>query len=129
MAGFFSDVFLNLALTWTNYGKATIISFLSTICVPIFATCMIGDRIRVVDIVAIVMSFIGMILIVQPWNGDTDSDFKADMIGVMFALLCAITSGIAVVANKIMSDNLHFTIVNFYYMSSNCLLPTIWIFF
>ena len=64
VSGFFSDIFLNLALVWTGYGKATIIAFLSTIMVPIFATCMIGDRIKAVDIVAIIFSFTGMVLIV-----------------------------------------------------------------
>ena len=70
VAGFFSDIFLALAIVYTNYSKAMCIAFLSTVCIPVCAYFILGDKIKIVDFVAIILSFSGTLLIIQPWNSD-----------------------------------------------------------
>ena len=40
------------------------IFFLSTIMIPFVAICILGDKVRKLDIIAIIISFIGMFLII-----------------------------------------------------------------
>jgi len=51
-----------------------------------------------------------------------------DLIGCLVALFSAVFSALAVVTNKGLADNLHFSVVNFYYIMSNVLFCPIWIF-
>ena len=62
--GFFSDVLTFLAYNYTSYSKAQAIFFTNTLMIPFFAKCMLKEPLRKQDIIAIVISFIGMILII-----------------------------------------------------------------
>lgn len=62
--GFFSDILLFVAFTYTNYSKGICIFFTNTLMIPFFARCFLKERIKKVDIVAILISFVGMILII-----------------------------------------------------------------
>ena len=66
--------------------------------IPFFAACILGDKIRKLDIIAIIFSFIGMFLIIQPFgNHAQNQDFKNDTMGIIMAFLGAVASTLAVV--------------------------------
>jgi drug/metabolite transporter (DMT)-like permease len=62
--GYFSDILLFVAFTYTNYSKGICIFFTNTLMIPFFASCILKEKVKKVDIVAILLSFIGMILII-----------------------------------------------------------------
>ena len=62
--GFFSDILLFIAFTYTNYSKGICIFFTNTLMIPFFARCFLKEPIKKVDIVAILISFVGMVLII-----------------------------------------------------------------
>lgn len=51
-----------------------------------------------------------------------------EIIGIFLSLGAALSGAIAVVYNKCLADNMHWSVVNFYYISSNCLICPIWSF-
>jgi len=62
--GFFSDILLFIAFTFTTYSKGICLFFTNTLMIPFFAACFLGEKIKKVDIVAILLSFVGMLLII-----------------------------------------------------------------
>lgn len=62
--GYFSDIFLFVAYVYTSYSKCQCLFFTNTLMIPFFAKCILKEKIKKVDIVAIVLSFGGMILII-----------------------------------------------------------------
>lgn len=133
--GFFSDVLTFLAYNWTSYSKTQAIFFTNTLMIPFFALCMLKEPLRKQDIIAIVISFAGMILIIQPFkavdshgNPVTDfwGNFKSELVGIIFALLGAVTGALAVIFNSKAAKSVHFTTVAFWYMTTNVILCPIW---
>ena len=97
--------------------------------ITFFAACILGDKIRKLDIIAIIISFIGMFLIIQPFgNHAQNQDFKNDMMGIVMAFLGAVLSTLAIVYQKKLADSLHFTQVNLTYMMSSSLVCPIFSF-
>merc|ERR1711935_359584 len=70
-----------------------------------------------------------MILIIQPFKHDKNSNFVSDIIGIAFSFGAAICAALAVIFNKDLSDNLHFSVVSCWYMGSISILSPIWSFF
>jgi len=68
LAGFFSDIFLFLAFTYTSYSKGIVIYFTNTLMIPFFGRCILKEKILKVDILAIALGFVGMVLIIQPYK-------------------------------------------------------------
>ena len=68
LMGFLSDVLTFLAYNYTSFSKAQAIFFTNTLMIPFFALCILKEPLRKQDIIAIVISFVGMILIVQPFK-------------------------------------------------------------
>ena len=64
LMGFFSDIFTFLAYNYTSLGKTQAIFFTNTLMLPFFALCLLKESLRKQDIIAIVISFIGMLLII-----------------------------------------------------------------
>lgn len=64
LMGYFSDILLFVGFTYTNYSKGICIFFTNTLMIPFFARCMLKEKIKKVDIVAILLSFVGMVLII-----------------------------------------------------------------
>jgi len=62
--GFFSDILLFIAFTFTTYSKGICIFFCNTLMIPFFAGCFLGEKVKKVDIVAICLSFVGMVMII-----------------------------------------------------------------
>jgi len=127
--GFFSDILLFIAFTFTTYSKGICLFFTNTLMIPFFAGCFLGEKIKKIDIVAILLSFVGMIMIIQPLKGgDIEVDIKKDMIGVAFALGSAITGALAVIYNKKTSSRVHHSKMCTYYTFANCIFCPIWSF-
>lgn len=96
--GVVTDVLVNMSFEYTSYSKGMCILFLNTIMIPFFASCILGDKVRKLDIVAIIISFIGMFLIIQPFGNHADNkDYLSDLIGIFIAFLGAVGSTFAIV--------------------------------
>jgi len=66
--GFLSDIFLFFALSLTTYSKATAIFFTNTLMIPFMARFILKEQMLKTDVIGIVIGFIGMFLIVQPFS-------------------------------------------------------------
>ena len=105
LLGFTSDVFLFLAFMYTSYSKAICIFFTNPLMIPLFAKCMLNEPVLKVDILAIVIGFVGMLMIAQPFKQIESSDedsikeqrFETEMFGMTLALIAAVTGAITVV--------------------------------
>lgn len=62
--GFLSDILTFIAFTYTSYSKGMCIFFTNTIMIPFFARCILKEKIKYTDMIAILVSFGGMILII-----------------------------------------------------------------
>lgn len=71
--GVITDVMINLSFEYTNYSKAVCILFLNTLMIPFFANCIFGGQIRNVDSIAIIISLIGLVLMVDPFRNLEDN--------------------------------------------------------
>lgn len=63
-----SDVLLYMAFEYTDYSKAFCLFFTNTLMIPFLAKCLLKEQIKLIDIVALVFGFTGMILMVQPYK-------------------------------------------------------------
>ena len=102
ITGYFSDIFLFVAYLYTSFSKCQCIFFTNTLMIPLFAKCMLNEKIKKVDVVAILISFVGMILIVQPFKGSevTKDEMTNDLIGIGLALFAAANGALSVIYNK-----------------------------
>ena len=62
--GFFADVLLYMAFEYTSYSKAICIFFTNTLMIPFFARLLLKEPILKADVGAIIVGFVGMMLIV-----------------------------------------------------------------
>lgn len=130
--GVLTDVFLYLSFAYTSYSKGMCIFFLNTIMIPFIASFILKESVKKSDIVAILISFAGMLIIINPFNNSAAGNrtsFKNDIIGILLAFVGAFVSALAVVLNKRLADSLHFSLVNIYYQASCCLLNPLLLFF
>ena len=129
--GYFSDIFLFVAYVYTSYSKCQCIFFTNTLMIPFFAKCILNENIKKVDIVAILLSFIGMILIIQPFKSSTGptSDMQQELIGVGLAMVAAATGALSMICNKKASSKVHHSKMTCYYTMANVLFSPIWSFF
>ncbi len=79
-----TSLFLGLALQRMPVAETTGIVFLAPLLVVIFAHPVLGERIGTIGWIAVVMGFMGMLLIVRPSSG-------LDPLGVVFGLCAAAT--------------------------------------
>ena len=141
LTGFLSDILLFVAYNYTTFSKAQCIFFLNTIMIPICAHCITKEKIRKQDIIAIVISFIGMLLIIQPFKSLENSNqnpqiaeanfwksFAAESMGFGLAFMAAVAGAISVIFNKMCSDELHNSVVGFWNIMGNALLCPLWSF-
>ena len=133
--GFFSDVLLYMAFSFTSYSKAICIFFMNTLLLPPFAMCILNEPIFKVDVFAICVGFVGMLLIVQPFNEveasseiTKDEAFKLDLIGVSLAFMAAVAGAITVVYVRQVSQTMNGQIIGFYYNVGNLLFCPLWSF-
>ena len=136
IGGFLSDIFLYMAFAYTNYSKAICIFFTNTLMLPFFARCILKEKILKWDVLGICIGFAGMILIVQPYkvvgNAPQSDENKAallnEIIGDLLALAAAVAGALAIVYVRQVTQNLHNSVIGFYYTLSNLLLAPLWTF-
>lgn len=139
LGGFLSDILLYMAFGYTNYSKAICIFFTNTLMLPFFASCLLKEPIRKGDVIGICFGFAGMMLIIQPYKSLGEShdesqdmqkkaDMTAEIIGDLLALAAAVAGALAIVYVRQVTQNLHNSVIGFYYTLSNLLLSPLWMF-
>jgi drug/metabolite transporter (DMT)-like permease len=70
----------------------------NTLIAPFLASYMLQERIKLWDIIGIILGFCGMICLIQPWKTpDESSDASKDLIGCCFGLAASLSAAIAFV--------------------------------
>lgn len=116
ITGFLTDVILFLAFTYTSYSKAFAINKTESLFSPFIAYYTIGEAVRAVDILGIIISFGGMLLMLQPWSAQEQGSLRNDMIGFSWALLGAIVNAWLFVFCRMISQDFHYSVPMIYYM-------------
>ena len=62
------DILLALSFQFISFSKAMCLCFLNPLWIPLFARCITKEKLRYTDIVALVISCVGMVLIIQPYK-------------------------------------------------------------
>ena len=115
LAGFLSDILVFIAYSYTSQSRVICIFFSLSLMVPFMAVIILKESINKFDIIGIIIGFIGMMLVIQPWRKPQNLEEQNEIIGDVIAFFGAITGALAVVANRTVSKSIHFTIVGFYY--------------
>ena len=124
-AGFLSDVLLFVAFHYTSYSKAFCLFFTCPLMCPFLARCLLGERIKLWDVIAVVLGFIGTLMLVQPFK-ETDEDAQSDIIGCIIGLCSAFFAALAIVYLRKLAERIHFTLVPLYNMLFATLLAPVW---
>jgi drug/metabolite transporter (DMT)-like permease len=118
LVGYFSDALLFVATDMTSYAKAFCLLFTNTLMSPFIAKFMLGEKIKKWDIIGITIGFIGMLMIIQPFDnkGVTASKgWLVTVIGCILALMAAYMSATALVyIKKLNNNNVHYAVISFY---------------
>eukprot|EP00347_Sterkiella_histriomuscorum_P018844 403343953 len=128
--GTMNDTFLYLSYEYVSYAKATSIQFGGSFVVPFLAYFMLGDKIHKSHLIFIFFGFIGILLMVQPYQsleevesqeitGDDNSLYR-QIIGSGMAFGAAVTSALIMILIRILQQaGLHYSIVPTYYALGN----------
>ena len=104
---FFSSV------KYTSISKANILFFTGPLYVPFLAYFFIGEQISKIDVLALLMGFIGIIMINNPFS-EYDSS-NSELFGGFIAALGGIFASFAWVVIRKMGGKVHFTVPPFYF--------------
>lgn len=66
--GYISNFLLYVSQKYTSYSKGMVIFFTNTLMIPLFAKCLINEKLVFAHIFAIALGFIGMLLTVVPYK-------------------------------------------------------------
>lgn len=105
--------FLYLALYYLKAQEAFIINYLWPIMIVVFAVPILGEKITIKKIIAIIISFIGVVIIAT--QGNIQQLHFAKPLGVIFAIIAAISYGLFSVLGKKQNDD-KTTSMMFYYI-------------
>ncbi len=105
--------FLYLALYYLKAQEAFIINYLWPIMIVIFAIPILGEKFNVKKIIAVLISFIGVVIIAT--QGNIQSLHFAKPLGVIFAITAAVSYGLFSVLGKKQNDD-KTTSMMFYYI-------------
>ena len=95
---FLYNLFLFLGINKMQASQAFIINYLWPIMTVIFACIILKEKVTVRKIIAIVLSFIGVIIVTS--NGDLLNIDKNSLIGALYCIIAAISYGLFCVINK-----------------------------
>lgn len=96
--GVASDVFLFVSYEYISYSKGLCLFMSNTLISPFLAVYILNERVKRWDIIGILLGFLGMIFLVQPWkSADQDSDASKNLIGGFFGLCASVTAAYAFV--------------------------------
>ena len=66
--GCLNDILLFMAFYYVSYSKAICTFYTNTLMIPFFGKWILNEQVYKADYAAIVVGFVGMLLIVQPFN-------------------------------------------------------------
>lgn len=115
---FLYNLFLYLGINTLQASQAFIINYLWPIMTVIFACIILKERITIKTIIAIIISFIGVIIVSS--NGNLLNIEKSSIIGTIYCILAAISYGLFSVLNKKQNYNKYISMM-LYYLTSFCI--------
>ena len=115
---FLYNLFLYLGINTLQASQAFIINYLWPIMTVIFACIILKEKITIRKIIAIIISFIGVIMVSS--NGNLLNIEKSSILGTIYCTLAAISYGLFSVLNKKQEYN-KFTSMMLYYLFSFCI--------
>ena len=87
-----------ISFEYTSYSKGNCLFMSNTLLSPFLAYYMLGEKIKVWDIVGIILGFTGMVCLIQPWKSPEENlDTSKDLIGCCFGLMAAFSAAVAFV--------------------------------
>lgn len=112
---FLYNLFFYLGINKMQASQAFIINYLWPIMTVIFACIILKEKVTFRKIVAIVLSFVGVIIVTG--NGDLLNIGKDTVLGALYCILAAISYGLFSVLNKQKSYNNYLSMMLFYIFS------------
>ena len=92
---------------------------------PFLARCILNERIKTWDVIAVVVGFIGTLMLVQPF-ASSDQESGSDLIGCIIGLVSAVFAALAVVYLRKLAEQIHFTLVPMYNLMFATIISPIW---
>ena len=111
---FLYNLFLYLGINNMHASQAFIINYLWPIMTVIFACILLKEKMTSRKMIAIVLSFIGVIIVTSNGNLSIES---SSLIGALFCILAAISYGLFSVLNKLKNYNKYLSIMLYYFSS------------
>ena len=111
---FLYNLFLYLGINKMQASQAFIINYLWPIMTVVFACFILKEKMTIRKMVAIVLSFIGVIIVTS--NGSLSIE-SSSLIGALFCILAAISYGLFSVLNKMKKFNKFLSMMLFYLSS------------
>ena len=112
------NLFLYLGIGTLQASQAFIINYLWPIMTVIFACLILKEKITIRKIIAIVISFAGVVIVSS--NGNLLNIDKNSIIGTIYCILAAISYGLFSVLNKKQNYN-KYTSMMLFYLTSFCI--------
>ena len=111
---FLYNLFLYLGINNMQASQAFIINYLWPIMTVIFACILLKEKMTIRKMIAIVLSFIGVIIVTSNGNLSIES---SSLIGALFCILAAISYGLFSVLNKLKNYNKYLSMMLYYFSS------------
>lgn len=112
---FLYNLFLYLGIQNMQASQAFIINYLWPIMTVIFACIILKEKMTFRKVIAIILSFIGVIIVTS--NGNLLSIDKNSLIGAFYCILAAISYGLFAVLNKKKNYDKYLSMMLFYLIS------------
>ena len=112
---FLYNLFLYLGIDTLQASQAFIINYLWPIMTVVFACIILKEKVTTKKILAIILSFIGVIIVTA--NGDILNIQKNSVIGAGYCILAAVSYGLFSVLNKKKAYNKFLSMMLFYLVS------------
>ena len=122
---FLYNLFLFLGINKMQASQAFIINYLWPIMIVIFACIILKEKLTLRKIIAILLSFIGVIIVTS--NGNLLNIDNNSLIGALYCVLAAISYGLFSVLNKKKKYNKFISMMLFYLVS--CIICLLYILF
>lgn len=113
---FLYDLFFYLGINAMQASQAFIINYLWPIMTVLFACIILKEKFTIRKIIAIIISFIGVIIVSS--NGNLLSIEKSSLMGTIYCLLAAILYGLFSALNKKQNYNKYTSMMLFYFNST-----------
>ena len=113
---FLYDLFFYLGINAMQASQAFIINYLWPIMTVLFACIILKEKFTIRKIIAIIISFIGVIIVSS--NGNLLSIEKSSLMGTIYCLLAALLYGLFSALNKKQNYNKYTSMMLFYFNST-----------